>query len=146
MNIIDTNGISYILENNIVLQHTYYLVPDVAEEVEMTQLVQGRRIPPRVLEVDQTALFDEAIYIDYYNKMLNKYGGRSFYNMTGFGDVSIIATLHMLMDIFEQQKSSQLFDPTEQIIVYTGDVGLSAKIVAELTGKDVVVKPVTNIK
>lgn len=145
MNIIDTNGVSYALGNSVTLHNDYYLVPDVAEEVEMTQLVHGRRIPQRVLEIDQLALFDEAIYLDHYNKTLNKYGGRSFYNMTGFGDVSIIATLHMFMDVFDQQKSSQLFDPSEQIVVYTGDTRLTAKITTEFNGKDIVVKPITDI-
>lgn len=145
MNIVDTNGISHIFTNNLTLQEDYYLVPDVVEEVEMTQLVHGRRIPHRVLEIMQTHYFDEAIYLDHYNKTLNKYGGRSFYNMTGFGDVSIIATLHMLMDVFDGQRQGQLFDLSEQIVVYTNDTRLTANINTEFAGKDVVVLPVTDI-
>lgn len=145
MKIIDTNGVSYIFENNVVLDNDYYLVPDVVEEVELTQLVHGQRIPSRLLEIEQSALFDEALYLNYYNKTLNKYGGRSFYNMTGFGDVSIIATLHMFMDVFDQQKRSQLFDLSEQIVIYTGDSGLTSKITTEFNGRDIVVKPVTDI-
>jgi hypothetical protein len=145
MNIVDTNGISHIFTNNISLQEDYFLVPDVAEEVEMTELVHGKRIPDRVLEITQGDKFDQAIYLDHYNKTLNKYGGRSFYNMTGFGDVSIIATVHMLMDIFANQKQQQLFNTSERVVVYTGDTRLTANINTEFDGKDVVVLPVTDI-
>ena len=145
MNILDTNGVSHILTSSLVLQDDYFLVPDVVEEVEMTQLVHGRRIPSKVLQVDSIDLFDEAIYLDHYKATLNKYGGRSFYNMTGFGDVSIIATLHMLMSVFERQKQMQLFDNSERVVVYTGDSKLTTKIQTEFAGKDVMVLPVTDI-
>ena len=36
---------------------------------------------------------DKAQYLEHYKDMLNKYGGRSFYNMTGFGDISVLALL-----------------------------------------------------
>ena len=145
MNILDTNGVSHILTSSLVLQDDYFLAPDVVEEVEMTQLVHGRRIPGKVLQINSIDLFDEAIYLEYYKATLNKYGGRSFYNMTGFGDVSIIATLHMLMDVFERQKQMQLFDNSERVVVYTGDSKLTTKIQSEFAGKDVVVSPVTDI-
>lgn len=146
MNIVDTNGVDRILGNNIILQNDYLLAPDVSEEVEMTQLVHGRRIPRRVLEATQHPLFNEAIYLNHYNRILNKYGGRSFYNMTGFGDVSILATLHMFMDVFQAQAAVQLFDPTEQILVYTNDTGLTAKIAAEFAGRDIHVRAITGIR
>lgn len=146
MNIVDTNGVDHILRNNIILQNDHFLVPDVSEEVEMTQLIHGRRIPPRILEIAQHPLFSEAIYLNHYNRILNKYGGRSFYNMTGFGDVSIIAALHMFADVFQEQRVIQLFDPTEQILVYTNDGSLTTKIAAEFPRKDIHVRAISGIR
>lgn len=146
MNIIDTNGINYIFANNLTLQDNYFLVPDVAEEVELTLLVHGRRLSNKVLEIVKHQLFDESVYLNHYNRILNKYGGRSFYNMTGFGDVSIIATLHMFVEIFEAQKAVQLFDPTEQIVVFTDDNGLATKIMAEFNSNNIHVVRVNTIK
>lgn len=145
MNIIDTNGIQYVFTKNPVLQDDYYLVPDVEEEVEMTQLVHGKRLPERILKITKINDFDEAIYLKHYHYILNKFGGRSFYNMTGFGDVSILAALLMLMEIFANRKQTQMFPTSEQVIVYTDDESLVKKIKKELAGKNVVVRPTLNI-
>lgn len=146
MNILDTNGIDYIFRQNLTLQNDYFLAPDVAEEAELTQLIHGRKLPHRILEITCHQYFDERIYFNYYNKVLNKYDGRSFYNMTGFGDVSIMATLHMLADVFQKQRSSQLFDLTEAITVYTNDTGLASKIQNEFNNNNIHVAAVDTIR
>lgn len=145
MNILDTNGISHIFTNNITPQEDYYLVPDVVEEVELTQMVHGRRTPDNIFPITKVDAFEQAVYLNHYKNTLNKYGGRSFYNMTGFGDVSVIATIYTIIDSFEKRKMEQLFDNSEQIVVYTGDVRLTANIQADFVGKDVVVRPVADI-
>lgn len=145
MNLLDTNGISHILENNLALREEYYLAPDVSEEVELTQLVHGRRLPAVIHEISELNEFNGAVYLRHYNLMLNKYEGRSFYNMTGFGDVSILATIHAIVEDFDRQANEQLFHNSEQIVVYTGDRGLTTKINAEFLGRDIVVSPVNVI-
>ncbi|PIQ80050.1 MAG: hypothetical protein COV79_02485 [Parcubacteria group bacterium CG11_big_fil_rev_8_21_14_0_20_41_14] len=145
MNIIDTNGIQHIFANNLTPQEDYYLVPDVEEEVEMTQLIHGRRLPATIFEIGQSGDFNEAVYLRHYKNILNKYGGRSFYNMTGFGDVSILAALLMLMEVFENRVQTQLFQNSERVTVYTSDARLTTRIGQELAGKDVEVRPVTGI-
>lgn len=145
MNILDTNGVDYILRKGITLQNEYFLAPDVIEEVEMTQLVQGLTLPSKILEITNNHFFDEAVYLNHYKETLNKYEGRSFYNMTGFGDVSIIATTHMLFDIFQMKKETQLFDPTEKIIVYTNDTKLTTKIKKEFSSKNIDIREVGTI-
>lgn len=145
MNIVDTNGIQHIFENHLTLQDDYYLAPDVEEEVEMTQLIHGRQVPDRVLKIAQVRDFNWAAYLGYYNTTLNKYGGRSFYNMTGFGDISIIASLHALTNAHDQRVQGQLFPADDQIVVYTGDTRLTGKIKKEFAGKNVTVRPVTDI-
>ena len=143
MNIIDTNGVSYIFDKKLSLKEEYYLVPDVTDEVEVTQLVHNRRLPVGILNIENTDEFDELIYIKYYNQILNSYKKRSFYNMTGFGDVSIITTLHMLMDVFTRQKAEQLFETSESVVVFTDDENLTAEINKIFADKNVSVKPVT---
>jgi len=145
MNIIDTNGISYIFEKNLILRDSYYLVPDVEEEAEMTQLIHNKRLPSNILRSSQITNFDEAVYLKHYKDILNKYGGRSFFNMTGFGDVSILATLLMLVEVFDKRVQKRLFPNDDQIVVYTKDQQLSSKIKTELANKNVIVRPVTDI-
>ncbi len=145
MNIVDTNGINHILINNLNLREDYYLVPDVAEEVDLAQMVHGRRVPNHIINLSQTGYFNEAVYLEHYKTVLNKYGGRSFFNMTGFGDVSIMATLHMLVNYFDQQVQGRLFDISEQVVVFTDDGPLTTRINTEFTGKNITVQQIANI-
>jgi hypothetical protein len=146
MNLIDTNGVSYILTKRLSLKENYFLVPEVSEEVEMTQLVHGKKVPDNVLEIIASDEFNEAIYLNHYKNMLNKHDGKSFFNMTGFGDISILATIHTLLDMYVLQKAERLFDPTEPITVFTNDGGLTKRIAAEFVGKNVLVRPILDIK
>ncbi|MEZ4103841.1 MAG: hypothetical protein R3B60_00985 [Candidatus Paceibacterota bacterium] len=146
MNLIDTNGVSYIFDRQISLTEDYYLVPDVIEEVELAQLVHSQSIPVGISEIVVIDEFDEVLYLNHYKRMLNIHGGRSFFNMTGFGDISILATIHTVLDMFTIQKIERLFDPTEQIVVFTDDSRLTRRVNTEFTGKNVEVKPVTDIK
>lgn len=146
MNIIDTNGVSYIFDKGLTLKEEYYLAPDVVDEVEVTQLVHNRKLPSGILDIENTDEYDELIYIRYYKQVLNSYKKRSFYNMTGFGDVSIISTLHMLIDVFARQKTEQLFETSDSIIVFTDDENLTTEINKIFAGKSVTVKPVSDIK
>ena len=60
--------------------------------------------------------------------------------MTGFGDISTLATICTIPDYFERVKSEQLFDPTEEIVIFTGDKGLSKAIDSEFASFNVSVK------
>ncbi|MBP9842830.1 MAG: hypothetical protein KBC62_02380 [Candidatus Pacebacteria bacterium] len=146
MNLVDTNGVSYILTTRLSLKENYFLVPDVSEEVEMTQLVHGKKVPHNVLEIIASDEFDEVIYLNHYKDMLNKHDGKSFFNMTGFGDISILATVLTLLDVYALQKTERLFDPTEPITIFTNDTGLTKRIAAEFVSKNVLVRPISDIK
>lgn len=145
MNIVDTNGIQYIFVNNLSPRDAYYLAPDVVEEVEMTQLIHGRRLPANIFRISQSGDFDEAIYLKHYKNILNKYGGRSFYNMTGFGDVSILAASLMFIEVFANRIQTQLFRTTDQVTVYTNDKRLTLKINQELAGENFEIRSVSDI-
>lgn len=145
MNIVDTNGVIRILKDNLNLSRDYYLAPDVVEESSLAEIVHNRRMPNGINRLSASGYLNQDLYLDHYKRILNKYGGRSFYNMTGFGDVSILAAIHVIFDIFEQQRQGRLFDISEQIVVFTDDADLTTKINTEFTGKNIVVRSVADI-
>lgn len=145
MKLIDTNGVNHILANNIALNETYFLVPDVKDESEVTELIHNRRLPPELVEVTSTPIFNEAVYLDHYNTALNTHNIRSFFNMTGFGDISIMATIQMILESFVTQRPEQLFDVSEVIEVYTNDGPLTTKITNAFGGRSVVVRTIAEI-
>jgi len=146
MNLIDTVGINHIFKKSLKLSEVYYLAPDITEEVEMTELIHSKRIPDEVryaIEVDE---FDESIYLHHYKVALNSYKKRSFYNMKGFGDVSIIATVQTILDGYKKQNKEQLFSTKEPVVVYTGDANLAKVLTTEFDKSDVQVKGISDIK
>lgn len=135
MKIIDTNTINYILANNIYVSDTYHITPDLKVESEISESIHGKRIPQTVRLVTEDALFDKAIYIDAYKQMLNKHGGRSFFNMTGFGDISILALMTTVSITKKMQKQKTLFEENDDVEVFTEDKGLIKKIGKEFKNK-----------
>lgn len=127
MNILDTNGISYVFTQNIRLSNIYYVTPDIKDEAEITELVFAKNLPSNIREISKENFFDGSKYLAEYRNMLNKYRGRSFYNMTGFGDISILALLKILEDgIPDTRGQVSLFN--EDILVFTGDMSLRKKV------------------
>lgn len=142
MNLIDTNGVTHILKIKPSLREDYFLAPDVAEESEVALVVHGGQIPRKVHLLTTHHLFNQAPYIDHYKRILNQYGGRSFYNMTGFGDVSILAALHALAGATQLQ--GQLFG-TEPLFVFTDDGPLTRRIAQEFPAGNVTVRPISAV-
>lgn len=128
MKIIDTNTVNYILKNGVRPQETYFLAPDVKAESEITEIVLSRRLPPNIQEIADEDVFDEIHYLKDYQYCLNAYRGRSFYNMRGFGDISTLATLKTLGEIYHSQDRRLFADMEERLIVYTEDGPLRSKI------------------
>lgn len=146
MNLIDTVGINHIFTKGLKLSENYYLTPDVSDEVEMTEMIHNRRIPEEIRYTAELDEFDESIYIHQYKLALNTYKKRSFYNMKGFGDVSIIAAIHTVLEGYKKQKTEQLFATTEPIVIFTDDSNLIKIISTEFAKDNVHVKPVSDIK
>ncbi len=109
----------------------------------MTEIIHKKHLPDRIFTISKTNDFDEGVYLKHYRQILNKYGGRSFYNMTGFGDVSILATLLMFSEISANQRQTQLFQI--QTTVYSDDAALIRKVKKELVGKNILVCPARDI-
>jgi hypothetical protein len=136
MNLIDTNAVQHVQEGGKNLDGVYYLAPDIEEEVAITRiLMRGARLP-NFLSIKSLPSFDEVAYINNYNIALNKYTGRSFFNMTGFGDISILASLMALCET-PTGKQVSLFDEPEEIVVFTDDISLIKKIRSDFTDKNV---------
>jgi hypothetical protein len=88
--------------------------------------------------------FDEAKYLKFYQICLNEMSGRSFFNLTGLGDVSIVATLMTIRECFAEIAASELFDPTEIITVFTADVGLRKRIESRFGRNEVKIEIITD--
>lgn len=123
MNLIDTNAVNYVLETSFQCKDIYYLAPEVQEEVEETLNRSSKQLPTTIIDVESYSCFNGWLYLDFYKKMLNKHDGRSFFNMTGFGDISILATIHTVLE-FQQL-------PLFPLYVFTDDHGLTKRIAAE---------------
>jgi hypothetical protein len=146
MNILDTNGINEILDRDINLDEEYYITPDVSEEADLTQIIRNKVLSKKVKPIDKYRYFDYSIYLDQYQRALNSYSGKSFYNMTGFGDVSIVAALHTLTQELERINKGQLFPVGETINVFTTDRGLIRRIKNDFDDLIVSVRPLSEIK
>lgn len=120
MKIIDNNGINYVIKNGVRLTDIFFATPDVKEECE----VEHDRLPHNVKPLDDDERFDSAAYLINYQMVLNRRDDRSFYNMTGFGDVSIVAALMTL----KASCVGMLPAMTEEHVVITGDAGLTRQI------------------
>ena len=124
MKLIDTNGLDFMVKQRIAASGNLYITPDIQDEFEAWH---DRKPPRNVENLFETSWFDRGAYLDGYKKMLNSYGGRSFYNMGGFGDISLLATLQA------QRVSASRMLPglAEEIEVITGDEKLTRKIERE---------------
>jgi rRNA-processing protein FCF1 len=123
MKIIDNNGIQYVIDNRIHLTETFFVTSDVKEECE----VAHDKLPRNVKPFSDEDWFDGAGYLVNYQEVLNRRHGRSFYNMTGFGDVSIVAALMTL----KKSCNGMLPAMIEDHIVITDDDELTRHIKAE---------------
>lgn len=123
MRILDNNALNYIRSERIVLRDEYFVTPDVYEEFN----VVSDNLPYNAKILTEHNSFNWVEYLRGYQRMLNRYKERSFYNMRGFGDVSILAALHML----ERASRSRLPTMHEPAMIVSSDINLRNHIVIE---------------
>jgi hypothetical protein len=128
MKIIDNNGLNYVVDNRIKLNENFCTTPDVQEEFEVKY---DGGLPKNVQNVWEDLQFDKAGYLKNYADMLNKYGDKSFYNMRGFGDISILA----LLKTVKQTHKVQLPGLEDGLLVITTDGQLTKHIAREFGDK-----------
>lgn len=131
MKLIDSNTLNTVFDKNLKLEDVYYLAPDVKEESEIVEQIFGRKLPDNIKDMSKELIFNERVYLKHYQEMINKHDGRSFYNMTGFGDISILALLKTLKESFQNQPRKLFAEMEEELIVYTEDGPLKKKIEKE---------------
>jgi len=134
MKLIDTSTINQVLKNNISLREDYFITPDIEQEMLVALTILKKSIPSHIKNITIDNRFDEASYIKNYFEMLNKYGGRSFFNMTGFGDISLIALAKTILEALEKINRQALPLPgfLEQVEIYVEDGGLRKRIKQEV--------------
>ena len=134
MKILDTVTINYILEKDLSLEGDYFVTPDIENEVSVAEIVWNKKIPKNIKSILSKDDFDEASFVKNYFYVLNKYGGRSFFNMTGFGDISLITLAKTLVESKDfNEKQSSLFPWfKQQIEIFTLDRGLKKKVFQEV--------------
>jgi hypothetical protein len=121
MIIVDNNALSRAIKEGKMLTGPYVITTDIREEFEVAF---SGRLPRNTRDVCIDSAFDGANYYVQYKKMLNKYGGRSFYNLTGFGDISILA----LLCVQKEKMTGVLPVMIEEHTVVTNDDGLIKKL------------------
>jgi hypothetical protein len=131
MKLLDSSAISYILERNISPKSEYFITPDIAQEMEVAELVYNRGVSKNIKNITVQSGFDEAVYLNNYYSVLNKYSKRSFFNMSGFGDVSLVALTITLLQHEAQNTRLPLPGFDNDILVYTNDDHLKSKIISE---------------
>ncbi|MFA5248257.1 MAG: hypothetical protein WC415_03355 [Patescibacteria group bacterium] len=134
MNILDTSAlINYIEKSNALPKAVYFITSDIENEIFTTEIDFNTEINDNIRVISENSFFNESRYLNNYYYILNKHSGRSFYNMTGFGDISIMALIKTLIeaekDCFQQQLP--LKELKENLVVYVDDIGLKKRIVKE---------------
>lgn len=134
MKLLDSTAINYILKNDMELHENYFVTPDIRQEMLVAEIMLNKKAPDTIKDIISAPWFDECLYLKNYSYALNKYGGRSFFNMTGFGDVSLIAVLKTLVEILDAPKTQRLPLPDliEKINAYIDDPRLIKKIKKEV--------------
>lgn len=141
MNLIDTNGINHVLDNQVLLTETYYMTHDVENEAELTQSIKGKPLSDRIVSIRNHPEFKEHLYLKWYRKTLNTYRKVSFFNMTGLGDVSIIAAGHALAEQRALNLQADLFGQPDPVRVFSDDSGVMEAVARLFPNGEVVLAP-----
>lgn len=135
MKLIDTDTINYILESKKSFSEECIVTPDVYEEMLVAEIVHHKKVPLSIKQLIYELEYDEASYLRGYFYALNKYNKRSFFNMKGFGDVSIIAAVYGIIDSRKNKPTTlPLLGLSHDLEVYTGDVNLTKFLKTEFNG------------
>lgn len=134
MKILDSSALNYIFDNNLTFYENYYITPDIKDELFVLEFIKNKKAPTNIKNIFDETFVDELLYLKNYRLMLNKHRGRSFFNMGGFGDISIITLVKTLVDMEKKYQSERLpmIEFEEKIIVYLDDKGLRKRIKKEV--------------
>jgi len=144
ISIMDSSAILYIVNNEIHMDGDYYITPDIEDEISINEISTGRRISEYInlKSYEELVGIEEASYLFNYQYVLNKYSGKSFYNMTGFGDISLIALAKTIISKTNSDKQPVLLKEYESnVVVYSNDRGFIKRIRQELGNQTTINDP-----
>jgi hypothetical protein len=120
MIIIDNTAYNYIVDNDLQFGKglCFYVPNDIIDEITLAASLKGAPFPGYIKNIFETSPFDIGAYYKHYKDCLNSETLSHFYNMTGFGDVSIVAAVGGVCEAQDQAVS--LF-PNDDIVVYLSD-------------------------
>src|SRR4051812_19520916 len=90
MRVLDTSALDFMAKSGLTATEVCMITPDIQDEFEAGH---NTRLPRTIINIFELDDFDRAHYLKNYKVMLNTYGKQRFFNMTGFGDISILALL-----------------------------------------------------
>lgn len=141
MKILDNTAINFIFDSNTILSKNeiFYTTDDLQSEAELTSFIKNKPLPKNLENISKSVFFDEINYYKNYKEMLNKYGNRSFSNMTGFGDISILATIKTVLEKIKNIPRLPIPGLGENIEIFVSDGSLKKKIATEFLGEIIVI-------
>ena len=123
--ILDTNILVTLSNLNTFPKECHFLItPWVKREfLSQNDIREQREVFLRKNSVDEIDIRKEYNFFYHFKKTLNEYPDVSFYNMTGFGDVEIIAYIQSQFKETQLRKTQQtkLFGIQSELILVSGD-------------------------
>lgn len=123
IHVLDCNSLIHLeaVRRHVRVEHEC-VVPDEIKEEFLTNLASEAWYRACVFSRHN---LDEVDYLAEYARLLNSYGDVSFFNLKGFGDVAILATLSLLTRQLPKTStlSASIF-PQETICLVSNDANL----------------------
>ena len=122
MKILDTSiYIKYFLDKDKSSNEVFYVTDEIQEELDLALIYSEKNKPElNIKNVSSMSIFsdNEILFYKNYKYILdNNPGILSFYNLKGLGDISIVALVKTMLEVF----STTLFDANNEIEIWTDD-------------------------
>lgn len=144
MKIVDTNILNFFVKGDILLDisEEFYFASDLKDEIENLKTIslEYKNIIQKIkfINIENHRHFDESKYLEHYKNFINKHNKiTSFYGLKGLGDISIIASVAMVLDPVKLT----LFDSIDEVEVYTHDANLKEALRTEFADRINIIDP-----
>lgn len=132
MKILDTSiYIKHFLNKDKSSDEVFYVTDEIQEELDLALIYSGKNKPKlNIKNIDSMGSFSEneiLFYKNYKYILDNNPGILSFYNLKGLGDISIVALVKTMLEVF----STTLFDTDNEIEIWTDDSKTLGKVITK---------------
>lgn len=130
MKILDTSiYIKHFLDKDKSSDEIFYVTDEIQEELDLALIYSGKSKPKlNIKNVSSMSSYSEneiLFYKNYKYILDNNPGILSFYNLKGLGDISIVALVKTMLEVF----STTLFDANNEIEIWTDDSKTLGKVI-----------------